>query len=184
MQVQDKMNAYLEELKTLHIPRYNELPEIELYMDQLIEYLNGKFAPFQIEAKDTITAAMVNNYVKSKIIPPTVKKRYSKNHVAYLIVICVFKQIYPISKIMEMIQIQKKIFDYQTAYDYFCVELENALISAFSMSGNLSVDTSHSKIEERLFVRASVNSFAQRLLVEKYLQFKLEAMAEEAEKAE
>ena len=49
------------------------------------------------------------------------------------------------------------------------------------MSGTLSIDTSHTMQEERLFVRASVNSFAQRLLVEKYLQFKLEAMAEEAE---
>ncbi len=176
--MQDKMTSYLEELKKLHIPRYNELPEIELYMDQLIEYLNSRFAPFQIDEKDRITAAMVNNYVKSKIIPPTVKKRYSKNHVAYLIVICVFKQIYPISKIMDMIGIQKKIFTTEKAYDYFCVELENALISAFSMSGTLSMDTSNTMQEERLFVRASVNSFAQKLLVEKYLQFKLEAMAE------
>ena len=176
--MQDKMTSYLEELKKLHIPRYNELPEIELYMDQLIEYLNSRFAPFQIDEKDRITAAMVNNYVKSKIIPPTVKKRYSKYHVAYLIVICVFKQIYPISKIMEMIKIQKRIFTTQEAYDYFCVELENALVSAFSMSGTLSIDTSSSMQEERLFVRASVNSFAQKLLVEKYLQFKLEEMSE------
>ena len=179
--MQDKMSSYLEELKNLHIPRYHELPEIELYMDQLIEYLNGRFATFQIDEKDKITAAMVNNYVKSKIIPPTVKKRYSKNHVAYLIVICVFKQIYPISKIMEMIKIQKKTFTTEKAYDYFCVELENALVSAFSMSGNLSIDTSNSMQEERLFVRASVNSFAQKLLVEKYLQFKLEEMAENEE---
>lgn len=170
------MNLFLEDIKKLHIPRYHELPEIELYMDQLIEYLNGRFAPFQIDDKDTITAAMVNNYVKSKIIPPTVKKRYSRNHVAYLIVICVFKQIYPISKIMDMIKIQKRIFTTEKAYDYFCVELENALISAFSMSGTLSIDTSSSMQEERLFVRASVNSFAQKLLVEKYLQFKLEEM--------
>ena len=47
--MQDKMTSYLEELKKLHIPRYNELPEIELYVDQLIEYLNGRFAPFQID---------------------------------------------------------------------------------------------------------------------------------------
>lgn len=173
--MQAKINAYKKQLEALHIPRYHELPDIELYMDQLIEYLNGKLSIFQIDKKDTvITTAMVNNYVKSKVLPPTVKKRYSKNHVAYLIVICIFKQIYPISKILDMIKIQKAIFSTETAYDYFCTELENALISAFSMSGELSQDTSSTLQEERLFVRASVNSFAQRHLVEKYLQFKLE----------
>ena len=171
--MKEKMELYRKRLESLHIPRYNELPDIELYMDQLVAYINRNLAVLQIDGKDVITTAMVNNYVKSKVLMPPVKKRYCKSHIAYLMVVAVFKQIYPISKISQMIEIQKQLFDTTVAYDYFCTELENALQAAFSMDFSFSPDTTVTGNEERLFVRASVNSFAQKLLVEKYLDLKL-----------
>lgn len=80
--MKEKMELYRKRLESLHIPRYNELPDIELYMDQLVAYINRNLAVLQIDGKDVITTAMVNNYVKSKVLMPPVKKRYCKSHIA------------------------------------------------------------------------------------------------------
>ena len=63
----------------LHIPRYEELPAISLYLDQVISILNQTLTPFFEEGEDKIiTGAMVNNYVKHKVIEPPRKKRYTE----------------------------------------------------------------------------------------------------------
>lgn len=175
--MEEKLKEYEERLKMLHLPRYSELPDIELYMDQLIIYITRQLEILQVDNKENvITTAMVNNYVKSGVLAPTIKKKYSKNHIAYLLVVCVFKQIYPISKISRMIEIQTKIFQTDVAYDYFCQEFENALVNAFAMEEGLSRDTTATNNRDRLFIRASVTAFAQKHLVEKYLEFKTEEM--------
>lgn len=159
--------------KNFHIPRYNELPTMELYSDQLITYLLEHLGPIHIDKKDPlITTSMVNNYVKCGLIPHTNKKKYSKTHISYLMVICVFKQIYSIPKIVQMIKIQTKLFETEVAYNYFCTELENALQNIDSHSIKMSKDTTISGKEERLFARASVYAFALKLMVEKYLESK------------
>ncbi len=156
-----------------HLPRWEELPTIELYSDQLISYLHEVLAPLYFRKEETIiTTAMVNNYVKCNLIPPTVKKRYNRRHIAYLIVICVFKQLYGIPKIVQMIRVQREYFSPEDAYDYFCRELENALKNCSVGKIQISKDTSKTGKEERLFVRASVNAFALKLLVENYLDSK------------
>ncbi|SJZ59169.1 DUF1836 domain-containing protein [Anaerorhabdus furcosa] len=164
------MNKFNQQFKHFHIPRYNELPSIDIYSDQLINYLKDTLEPIQIDKRDSlITTAMINNYVKCGLIPPTVKKRYNRKHIAYLMVICVFKQIYPIPKIIKMIRVQKQHFETETAYDYFCTELENALRTVDISSMKMSKDTSQTGKEERLFVRASIYAFALKYMVENYL---------------
>lgn len=160
---------------TIHIPRYDELPKMELYSDQIIKYLKEQLDIIQINKDETIiTTAMINNYVKSGLIHPTNKKKYTKNHIAYLIVICIFKQLYAINKINDMIKIQTQIFDIEQSYNYFCQELENALYNAFNFKTTLSKDTTKTNKEERLFVRATCNAYANKLLVERYLEYKNE----------
>ena len=70
---------YAKELGEYKIPRYNELPDFDLYMEQLIELLDKYLNIFRIPgAEKMITATMVNNYVKQKVIPPPRNKKYSK----------------------------------------------------------------------------------------------------------
>ncbi|MEG0177564.1 DUF1836 domain-containing protein [Anaerorhabdus sp.] len=164
------MNKFNNQFKKFHIPRYHELPSIDIYSDQLINYLKEALEPIQIDKKDSlITTAMINNYVKCGLIPPTIKKRYNRKHIAYLIVICVFKQLYPIPKIVKMIKVQKELFETEQAYDYFCIELENALKTVDINSVKMSKDTTLTGKEERLFVRASIYAFALKFMVENYL---------------
>lgn len=164
------MNNFNKKFQKYTLPRYHELPSIEIYSDQLITYLKETLEPLQIDKKDSlITTAMINNYVKCGLIPPTTKKKYNRKHLAYLIVICVFKQIYPIPKIVKMIQIQKHLFETDIAYDYFCTELENALQTVDISNIKLHKDTTITGKEERLFVRASIYAYALKYFVEDYL---------------
>ena len=88
-------------LNTRKIPLWNELPELDLYMDQVIVLMEKHL---NVSKKDKlITPSMINNYVKLGIVPPPQKKKYSKTHIAYLIIICSLKQVMPIPDIKILI---------------------------------------------------------------------------------
>ena len=91
----------LEKNKSLNtIPSWEQLPAIELYMDQVIILLNQ-----YVNTSTPITQSMINNYVKLKAIPAPVKKRYSKIHLAYLIIFCTLKQTLSISTIQKIMPV-------------------------------------------------------------------------------
>ncbi len=76
------------------LPEWNDLPQIELYLDQLTALINryiGFLVYDPVEDK-LLTPSMVNNYVKLRLIPPPVRKKYGKKHIALLLMICTFKQ--------------------------------------------------------------------------------------------
>lgn len=81
-------------LSSFSLPAWDELPEFDLYMDQVIVMLNRYLSYFIYEGNDEklITASMVNNYVKMKLIPPPVKKKYGRPHLACLMMVCTLKQ--------------------------------------------------------------------------------------------
>lgn len=80
-------------------PRWAQLPGIELYMDQVTGYLNEVFAPLCPPGEEKIlTKAMVNNYVKQKVMAPPTKKKYGRTHVAQLLAICALKQVLSIHR--------------------------------------------------------------------------------------
>ncbi|MFV0380331.1 MAG: DUF1836 domain-containing protein [Anaerorhabdus sp.] len=157
-------------LENFKLPRWEDLPNIDLYSEQVISYILDILEPLRIDKDEPLlTTSMINNYVKCKLIPPANKKRYNKGHIAFLIIVCIFKKIYALDKIVKMINIQKDIFETNVAYDYFCIELENSLKSIDINNMVLSKDTTKTNREERLFVRASVNAFTLKYLVELYL---------------
>ena len=95
-----------EMIMKIHIPRWNELPEIDLYLDQVVSYLEKYLEQYNVNKEDKIiTKTMINNYVKLGIMPAPEKKKYSRQHIAYLIVICVLNQVYSISDIGKLISL-------------------------------------------------------------------------------
>ena len=73
-----------------HCPRWRELPDMDLYMDQVVTLLNSSLQLFtQPHQGKPITSTMINNYVKHGIVNAPIKKRYMKRHVAYLFVVCI-----------------------------------------------------------------------------------------------
>lgn len=102
------------------LPKYKELPTLELYMDQVIVLLEEYLAAFVIDPKDKIiTPAMINNYVKHGVIPAPIKKKYNRTHLVYLIIISLMKQVISINLIKDMIEEQLKECNIEELLDIF-----------------------------------------------------------------
>lgn len=108
------------------LPRWNDLPTIDLYMDQVVILLENYLSVYFANDDKFLTAPMINNYVKSKIIPPPTKKRYNRTHLAYLIFICMLKHVFPISAIEELLIAKTPAEQLPQVYDGFCLAFEKA----------------------------------------------------------
>ncbi|WP_241156490.1 MULTISPECIES: DUF1836 domain-containing protein [unclassified Adlercreutzia] len=127
-----EQNAFAQNIASLRLPRYAEIPHIELYMDQLVGYLQGALRPLYQPDDKIITPSMVNNYVKLGVIAPPRAKKYTREQVAQLIVIGILKHTFSIGEITHLIEQQITSFETDVAYDYFCTALENACRALFS----------------------------------------------------
>lgn len=87
------------------LPLWDELPGIPLYMDQVLILLNGFLYPDNDGVPDSraLTPSMINNYIKFRIFPPSVKKKYYRHHLAALIMVCVLKETVSISDIPRLL---------------------------------------------------------------------------------
>ena len=135
--------AVLEQtIDNFKIPRYAELPDLDFYMDQIVALTEKHLYLLSYEGgQKFITPAMINNYVKLGIIPPPKKKRYSKEHICYLFIICTLKSVIPIQSIADLIKMQtrnKSIFE---LYDVFCEAFENMLKQANLVYGEIINET-------------------------------------------
>lgn len=102
-----RFDQWTDSLRTYQLPSWDELPQLDLYMDQVIILLTRYLGPMlrDQDSKDDkpITASIINNYVRMKVMPPPVKKKYNRVHLAYLVVICTLKQSLSISCIQRML---------------------------------------------------------------------------------
>ena len=106
------------------LPRWQELPDLGLYMDQVL-YLIGLYQPACAqETGQALTASMVHNYVKLKVMPPPDKKKYNRVHLAYLIMICQLKPVLPLNGIAALIREELQTRPMEALYDAFCMERE------------------------------------------------------------
>lgn len=102
--VMERMTRWVEGLEQFDLPDWDSLPQLDLYMDQVILLLTRYLTPIDREVEEKfVTASIINNYVRMKVIPPPVKKRYSRVHLAYLVVICTLKQSLSISCIQRLL---------------------------------------------------------------------------------
>lgn len=81
----------------------SEIPDIDLYMDQITSFMDDKLKSFKRTSEDQIlTKTMINNYTKDKILMPSNKKKYSKEHMLLLVLIYHLKQTLSISDIESL----------------------------------------------------------------------------------
>ena len=157
-----------KEIAQFHIPRWNELPSIDLYSDQLVslleQYLSNYIKNENEKEEKIITKTMINNYVKHKIINPPVNKRYNKEHIAYLFIVCILKQVYTINDIVELIDLAIRTVSPAKAYNLFCNELEKAIILTFAGE---EYPRRRLMTKEIYILRNVVQSFANKLYVKR-----------------
>ncbi|MGQ7374157.1 DUF1836 domain-containing protein [Streptococcus suis] len=101
------------------LPYWHELPDLDLYLDQVLLYVNQvTISPDDIEQKK-LTAAMVNNYVKHKQIEKPIKKRYQKQQVARLIALTILKNVFSIQEISQTLHLLLQSSNSETLYNHF-----------------------------------------------------------------
>ena len=120
----DLKSLFAARVKDFHMPRYNELPDVGLYLEQVTKYINGILIQLGFTE---ITPSMVSNYVKKGVIPPPVKKQYYVDQIGYLLFVGIAKNVISIEEIVGLIKMQTETYDRKTAYNYFCSEFENML---------------------------------------------------------
>ncbi len=101
----DRLLKWAQEGGGLPVPQWEELPSIPLYMDQVIFYLKDSLRLFQRD-EDTslLTSSMINNYVKSGVLPHPEKKKYGKEHLGALMAVCMLKQVLSIQDIKTLLE--------------------------------------------------------------------------------
>ena len=106
--------------------QWEELPDLALYMDQIISYMPRQLIHF--DQGEGLTSAMVNNYIKDGLVPRADGKRYGPVHLGYLTAVCARKKVLPVRDIGVLVSAgQQTDKDNETLYNYFCAALDRAL---------------------------------------------------------
>lgn len=115
------------------LPRWEDLPDIELYMDQVITLMAKFFGKFSSKEETLLTPSMINNYVKNGIIPAPVKKKYSRTHLFRLIIICVMKPVLPINDIGALIETLLKTRSEEEVLNLFTEQYEEEFLKTMDV---------------------------------------------------
>ncbi len=132
---EDLLNSILASLDRIEYIKSEDIPDIDLYMDQVTTFMDSKLrstARYPGEDK-VLTKTMINNYAKNDLLPPPVKKKYSKEHVILLIFIYYYKSILSINDIQTLLRPITEQF-FQNGQDF---NLESIYTEVFSMKKEL-----------------------------------------------
>ncbi|MBQ9413999.1 MAG: DUF1836 domain-containing protein [Clostridia bacterium] len=94
---------WLNQIETLEPTTWERLPELDLYMDQVITLLNRQLAPVSSEDDRPLTSSMINNYVKDGVLPRPEKKKYNRDHLTLLLMICTLKSVFSLPEIAQLV---------------------------------------------------------------------------------
>lgn len=117
---EDLLNSILESLDRIAYIKSEDIPNIDLYMDQVTTFMESRLKKStRHPGEDKIlTKTMINNYAKNDLLPPPVKKKYSKEHVLLLVFIYYYKGILSINDIQALFKpITDKFFDTEDDFD-------------------------------------------------------------------
>ena len=159
-------------IKNFHIPRWNELPTLDLYMDQVIALIDTTLGAFFSEiGAASLTKNMVNNYVKAKIVDAPVNKKYPKLSVAMIIVVYILKNCYATDEIGKLIKLGISLEATEITYNRFCEAIENAVSDVFS--GRVSICNEEIPGRDNKYLMENfAPSFACKVYVQRTFLFK------------
>lgn len=147
-------------------PSWQSLPDIELYMDQVLALAEKYFGVFSASDENNVTSSMLNNYVKQKAVPPPEKKRYNKEHLSRFLMICVLKRVLSIAQIKVLFDSLFDTFTAPEVYSLFSDELELAISS---LSENSTLPPLDDENENVISLRFAVRSFAYVMFAQENL---------------
>ena len=140
-------------------PKWEEIPNIDLYLDQVLLYVNQVCAPISPDKDKGLTASMVNNYVKHGYLTKPDKKKYQRQQIARLIAITTLKSVFSIQEIAQTLNTLQSQASSDQLYDAFVdymnhgIDPENPIIQTSCQTVKLyhqTLDLILSKEEEEI----------------------------------
>ncbi len=170
-----KLQRWDRYITDYHLPEWESIPDFGLYMDQVIglleEYLS--FIPNDNKNK-FVTASTINNYVRLKIMPAPIKRKYYRIHIAYLIFILVLKQSLSINDVQKLVpldipaeQIRATYNNYSEKFRHLALFFNQQVQSAANDILSSSPDSDNAV--ERLLLESTLISGFSKILAEKLL---------------
>ena len=141
-------------IQGFQLPRYEEIPDVGLYLEQVSKYIDQTLSPLGWEG---LTGSMISNYVKKGLIPSPVKKQYGRDQIGHLLFIALAKSVLSLEDLATFIRLQERTYTMEIAYDYFCMELENMLQYTFGLKDHVDeVGTPEDKSETKTMLRSTI----------------------------
>ncbi|MDO5399366.1 MAG: DUF1836 domain-containing protein [Eubacteriales bacterium] len=148
------------------MPRYSEIPNVGLYLEQAAKYISGYLAPL---GDCAMTSSMISNYVKRGLIASPVKKQYTRDQIAYLFFIAVGKNILSLDGLSNFFRVQQHSYSLEVAYDYFCDQFEATLQFTFENTDTIE-DINDNASDEKRLLFTCIAAVVSKVYVEKCLE--------------
>lgn len=157
---------------------WNQLPDIALYMDQIISFMPRQMIRF--DEGEVLTSAMVNNYIKDGLVPRAEGKRYGPIHLGYLTAVCALKKVLSVRDIGVLLSAgQEQDKTPEELYNYFL----NALDHALKDTADTLDENAQREDLARMALDLALRSYANQLACARILDILQPPEAEKEKKA-
>lgn len=186
--MENLLDSIIESIGRIDYVRPADIPNIELYMDQVTTFMEEELqSTKRYESDKILTKTMINNYAKNNLLPPPIKKKYSKEHVLVLIFVYYFKNLLPIKDIEALLKpltaryfASDSEFDMKRIYEEVCRmekgrigELQESIRKAYEISSDSYKDMQE---EEREYLQMfaficnlSFDVYVKKQIIEKLI---------------
>ncbi len=162
----DNLKEFKEAMLTARPESWDLIPDLDLYMDQVISYMGRQHIGLAPSGDETLTSAMVNNYVKSGLLPRAKGKKYNREHMGYLTAICLLKQVLSVGETGALLEKQMEHCSIREFYDKYSKTLD----MAFSQTAQgIPEDAGEEELSD-LALSMAVESYAKMLACKQILR--------------
>lgn len=176
--VAHKLRRWDKFITDYHLPEWETIPDFGLYMDQVIVLLEQylSFIPSPAGTKEHfVTFSTINNYVRLKIMPAPVKRKYHRVHIAYLIMILTMKQSLSISDVQKVIPPDSSEEEVRVVYENYSEKFRrlalffNQQVQSGAEGIHASEQSSDNAVELLVIESALIAGFS-KILAEKLIR--------------
>ena len=162
-----ELDEFKDKLRHARPEQWDLIPDIELYMDQVISYMTRQHIGLELDGDENLTSAMINNYIKSGLLPRARGKKYNREHIGYLTAICLLKQVLSVSETGALLRQQMENRSVEDFYRHYTEILDEE----FSRTADEIGDGSDKEELMQVALRMAVSSYAQMRSCKKILEF-------------
>ncbi len=171
--IKETLEKWLNELNHFSFRSYEELPDIELYMDQVVTYLEKQLMIFRTSSLDKqITPSMINNYVKGEVVTAPISKKYNREHLAAIQEVITLKQVLSIAEVKQILDERYKNADTKSdIFNFFnqsnIEKISQSVEEAFKYLNTIDDNDTNALIQLALNFALTANAYisiAKRIL--------------------